>query len=89
MESFNQIAKDVYLLKVPFGPVWTGVILLRGEKNILVDSSATGQDVDTYIIPALSQLGLDMTDIQELHLQSCTCQIIRFYRFAKIYLLFH
>lgn len=66
MESFNQIAKDVYLLKVPFGPVWTGVILLRGEKNILVDSSATGQDVDAYVVPALSQLGLDMTDIHYL-----------------------
>lgn len=29
MEAFAEIAKDVYLLKVPFGPVWTGVVLLR------------------------------------------------------------
>lgn len=66
MENFNQIAKDVYLLKVPFGPVWTGVILLRGEKNILIDSSATGKDVDAYVVPALKALGLEMTDIHYL-----------------------
>ena len=66
MEKFIQIAKDVYLLKVPFGPVWTGVILLRGEKNILIDSSATGEDVDTYVIPALKELGMQLRDIHYL-----------------------
>ena len=66
MEAFTQIAKDVYLLKVPFGPVWTGVILLRGEKNILIDSSATGADVDAYVVLALKELGLEMADIHYL-----------------------
>ena len=66
MENFNQITKDVYLLKVPFGPVWTGVILLRGEKNILIDSSATDADVDAYVVPALEEMGLKMTDIHYL-----------------------
>ena len=56
METFAQIAKDVYLLKVPFGPVWTGVILLRGEENILIDSSATGADVDKHVVPALKKM---------------------------------
>jgi len=46
--------------------VWTGVVLLRGEENILIDSSATGQDVDTYIVPALRALGLDVQDIHYL-----------------------
>lgn len=66
MEAFAEIAKDVYLLKVPFGPVWTGVILLRGAENILIDSSATGSDVDTYVVPALKALGLEMTEIRYL-----------------------
>ena len=66
MESFQQIADNVYLLKVPFGPVWTGVILLRGKENILIDSSATGQDVDGYVIPALKDLGLEIGDIAYL-----------------------
>lgn len=66
MEAFQQIADNVYLLKVPFGPVWTGVILLRGKENILIDSSATGQDVDDYVIPALKNLGLEIGDISYL-----------------------
>ena len=66
MKNFEQIAKDVYLLKVPFGPVWTGVILLRGEKNILIDSSATEKDVETYVIPALKELGMELRDIHYL-----------------------
>jgi len=66
VERFEQIAKDLYLLKVPFGPVWTGVVLLRGEKNILIDSSATGADVDTYVIPALKEMGLEIGDIYYL-----------------------
>lgn len=66
MERFTQIAENVYLLKVPFGPVWTGVVLLRGEKNILIDSSATAQDVDAYVIPALEELGMHMEDIHFL-----------------------
>lgn len=63
---FQKIANNVYLLKVPFGPVWTGVVLLRGKKNILIDSSATGQDVDNHIIPALNELGLEPGDIAYL-----------------------
>lgn len=66
METFQLIKNNVYLLKVPFGPVWTGVVLLRGEKNILVDSSATGKDVDEYVIPALRQLGMQLEDIDYL-----------------------
>ena len=37
--SFEEILPGTYLLKVPFGPVWTGIALVRGEKNILIDSS--------------------------------------------------
>lgn len=66
MEQFTQIAKNVYLLKVPFGPVWTGVVLLRGEKNILIDSSATGADAENYVIPALQALGMELTEIHYL-----------------------
>ena len=66
MIPFLHIKDSVYLLKVPFGPVWTGVILLRGEKNILIDSSATAKDVDDYVIPALKDLGLELGDIDYL-----------------------
>ena len=66
MNGFERIAKDVYLLKIPFGPVWTGVVLLKGEKNILIDSGATADDADGFIIPALQELGMTLSDIHYL-----------------------
>lgn len=63
---FEKIAENVYLLKVPFGPVWTGVVLLRGESNILLDSAAATRDVDEHIVPALHALGLGLGDIRYL-----------------------
>lgn len=66
MLKFLPITEQVYLLKVPFGPVWTGVVLLRGRENILIDSGATADDVDAHIIPALGALGLELGDIRYL-----------------------
>ena len=66
MLMFEQMAENLYLLKIPFGPVWTGVVLLRGEENILIDSGATAQDVDEVLLPALRCLGLELGDIAYL-----------------------
>jgi len=66
MLSFEQMTNNVYLLKIPFGPVWTGVVLLRGEQNILIDSGASPADIDTHLVPALRALGLEVADIHYL-----------------------
>ncbi len=66
MLMFEQMAENLYLLKIPFGPVWTGVVLLRGEENILIDSGATDRDVDEVLLPALRGLGLELGDIAYL-----------------------
>lgn len=66
MERFERIADGIYLLKVPFGPVWTGVVLVQGQENYLIDSSATAEDVDRYVIPALKELGIGPGDIHWL-----------------------
>ena len=62
--SFEEVLPDTFLLKVPFGPVWTGVILVRGEKNFLVDSSHL--EPETYLIPALEEIGMKPGDIDWL-----------------------
>ena len=31
---FEEIVKDIYLLKIPFGGAWTGVMLIKGQKSI-------------------------------------------------------
>ena len=59
--SFEEILPGTYLLKVPFGPVWTGIILVKGEKNFLVDSSHLAPE--PFLVPALSDLGMKPSDI--------------------------
>ena len=62
--EFEEIVPDTFLLKVPFGPVWTGIILIRGEKNVLIDSSHL--EPEKYLIPALDKLGMKVSDIDWL-----------------------
>ena len=62
--AFEEILPETFLLKVPFGPVWTGVVLVRGEKNFLIDSSHL--EPEAYLIPALAGLGLKPSDIDWL-----------------------
>ena len=59
--TFEEVLPGTYLLKVPFGPVWTGVILVRGACNVLIDSSHL--DPEAYLLPALADLGLRPGDI--------------------------
>lgn len=66
MEKFQKMAEGIYFLKVPFGPVWTAVVLVTGRENIIIDSAATAQDVDEYLVPALAELGLAPGDIHWL-----------------------
>ena len=66
MEQFEKMGDRLWFLKVPFGPVWTAVVLITGKENVLIDSSATAQDVDTYVVPALAQLGYEPKDIHWL-----------------------
>ena len=46
--------------------MWTGVVLVRGDENCLIDSGATETDVDAYILPALAELGMTLEDIHWL-----------------------
>lgn len=62
--EFEEVLPDTYLLKVPFGPVWTGIVLVKGEKNILIDSSHL--EPEKYLIPALEMLGMKISDIDWL-----------------------
>ncbi len=60
---FERVCDNVYLLRVPHGGTTTGVILLVGDKNYLIDAAGNAAEVDTYIIPALSELSLAPSDI--------------------------
>jgi hydroxyacylglutathione hydrolase len=63
VERFVKIVEHIYQLKVPFGNSWTGVQLVLGKENILVDTGATANDIDQHIIPALEKLGMSLETI--------------------------
>ena len=67
MIRFEKICDEIFLLKVPFSTVWTGVVLITddsGGKSYLIDSgSGTPEE---YIIPALSQIGIRPEEIDYL-----------------------
>ena len=71
MNHFEPVADTVYLLKTPFSIVWSGVVLIRGTENILIDSGADSETVDRQIIPALAELGLKPSDIRWLTVTHC------------------
>lgn len=68
MKSIFSLEIDgVYRLKVPFKSVYTSVFLIEASgKKILVDCAATADDVDLFIVPALKEMGLELSDIEAL-----------------------
>ena len=62
--AFEVVLPGAYLLKVPFGPVWTGIALVCGKKNFLIDSSHL--EPEKYLVPALADLGMKPSDIDWL-----------------------
>lgn len=66
MLRFEELYPDIYLLKVPFSGLWTGVALIKGDENCLIDSGAKDMDVDGHILPALAELGMDLSSIKWL-----------------------
>ena len=66
-KQFKQEIGGIYRLKVPFESVYTSVFLIKTEKgNALVDCATYASDVDDYILPAMQNLGLRITDIAYL-----------------------
>lgn len=66
MAAFEQKAKGVYYLEVPFGGCWTGIALIKGNRNYLIDSAGSATCIKDYLIPALSDIGMTLGDIDYL-----------------------
>ena len=64
MIRFEEIENGIFLLKTPFSTLWTGVTLIKRDRNYLIDSGADSPE--KYIIPALNNLGMDISDIDYL-----------------------
>ena len=64
MSGFVKATENIYRLKIPFESVYTSVFLVKcSEGAIIVDAATTDFDVDTYIVPALSELGVGIGEL--------------------------
>lgn len=67
LNCFEKIISNIYRLRVPFEDLYTSIFLIRSEQdNILVDCATYESDVDKFLLPALSDLGLSLNDITYL-----------------------
>ena len=85
VKQFIRLAPNIYRLAVTFPGCWTGVTLVTGKQNILIDSGGCAQTVDDEIIPALRDMGMTLDDIDWLtvththgdHVGGCACLLAR------------
>jgi glyoxylase-like metal-dependent hydrolase (beta-lactamase superfamily II) len=70
-ESFIEIVNGIYLLKTPLPPVWSGILLVRGQRNYLIDSGANAAVAREVLLPALERTGLQMKDVTWLLTTHC------------------
>jgi glyoxylase-like metal-dependent hydrolase (beta-lactamase superfamily II) len=67
MTRFLKETEGIYRLKIPFDTLYTSVFLVETESGrILVDCATTREDVDGYIVPALEDMNLRVSDIDIL-----------------------
>ena len=60
--TFESAADGVYLLKSPFGKLWSGIVLIKGPENFLIDSGADSAVIDDCLVPALQEAGVAQID---------------------------
>ena len=66
MAAFEHRIEGIHHLLCPFGGCWTGITLIRGRKNYLIDCGGNAECIDGYLLPALSELSMTASDIDYL-----------------------
>lgn len=60
--TFESVADGIYLLKSPFGKLWSGIVLVKGTENFLIDSGADSAVIDDCLVTALQEAGVGHID---------------------------
>lgn len=64
MIEIQAITDHISCFKVPYKDIFVGIYIVRTDNGIvLFDTAACGEDVDSYILPALQQQGVTPTHI--------------------------
>jgi len=82
---FGEIVPGIFTLKIPFGTVWTTVILVKGDELVLLDSGPESEKVDSFLMPALEKINIKATEIKYLLNTHCHGDhIAGHFRFCQI-----
>ena len=82
---FNEVIPDIYVMKIPFGSVWSSAILVKGDELVLIDSGPDSGKVDGFLMPALAEIKIRPEDIRWLLNTHCHGDHIGgHYRFCEI-----
>lgn len=71
MPRFEEVVPGIRILHSPFGGLWSGIVLIPGTENVLIDSGASAEVVDDCLVPALRGEGLEPADIHWLLCTHC------------------
>ena len=64
---FELICENIYRLKVPFENIYTSVFLIKDVDGwMLCDCATTAQDVADIILPAISDMEIELSDITHI-----------------------
>lgn len=67
MNNMERITQDIFLLKIPFMSVFTSVFIIRkGNELTVYDSATTKEDVQNYILPAISEFEKDGCKVKRI-----------------------
>lgn len=66
MSKFKHILKDIYRLETPEDGVWNGIIFVDGNEKVLIDSGIDAKNIDECLVPALKEMGYEISDLDWL-----------------------
>ena len=62
-KNIEKIAQGIFRIKVPFEDLFTTVYVYKCDEGVaLIDSATYSSDVETYIAPALKEVGIENVD---------------------------
>ena len=63
--EITRMNESIYRTKIPYKNIFTTVYLIKSDKGaILFDAATTEYDVENYILPRLSECGVEMGDVK-------------------------
>ena len=65
--GLTEVTSNIYRLVVPFLDIYTSVFVIRTpEGDVLFDTATYPEDIDNYVVPALSKLGVTKESLKSV-----------------------